>query len=96
MAVLTNVLYWLGVETGVETGVGAEVTAGAEKTHKSIILYAKNIWPVSREKRPSDITHSVDQYQPLYHVKTHISNQIVYTARNICAIDVMSVKKCRP
>ena len=28
-----------------------------------------NIWPASHEKGPSDISHSVDQDQPLYDVE---------------------------
>ena len=52
------------------------------------------IWPASREKEPSDITNSVDPDQPLHNIEN--SNQIIYTVINICAIDVTSVKKCRP
>jgi len=55
-----------------------------------------HIWPASHEKGPSDISHSVDLDQPYTMLKTPIRNQIVYTARNICVIDVTSVKKCRP
>ena len=29
----------------------------------------KAIWPASREKGPSDISHSIDQDQPLYDVE---------------------------
>ena len=44
-------------------------------------------WPASREKGPSDISHSEDQDQP---------QKDVEIARKIIAIDVMIVKKCRP
>ena len=56
-------------------------------------------WPASRKKGPSDISHNVDQDQPLYDVEnssTYSSIPIAYTARNVCAVDVTSVKKCRP
>ena len=52
------------------------------------------IWPASRKKGPLVITHNVDPDQSLYDVKN--TYQIVYTARNLSAIDVTSVKKCRP
>ena len=54
------------------------------------------IWPASREKGPSDITNIVDQNQPYTMLKTAIHNSHVSTARNVCAIYVTSVKKCRP
>ena len=54
------------------------------------------IWPASHEKGPSDISHSVDQDQPLYKLKTHKHNKIVYKSSKFSAIDVMIVKKCRP
>jgi len=58
-------------------------------------LYIKYIiWPTSREKWPRDITNSVDKVQPNMICKTAIRNPIGYTKRNICAIDVTSVKKC--
>ena len=57
------------------------------------IKHQHTISPASREKGPSDISHSVDTDQPLYDVE---NTYIVYIARKINAIDVMIVKKCRP
>ena len=31
-----------------------------------VILIVITVWPASHEKRPSDISHSVDQEHPLY------------------------------
>ena len=45
-----------------------------------------DIWPVSHEKGPSDITNSTDPDQPLQDIKilkTVIRNPIVKMARNI-------------
>ena len=53
------------------------------------------MWPASCKKEPSDITNSVDPDHPNTMMKTAtcICNPIAYTARNICAFNVTSVKK---
>ena len=53
------------------------------------------VWPASRKKGPSDISKCVDQDQPLNLIENSYTYPIVYVARNICIIDVTSVKTCR-
>ena len=50
---------------------------------------------VTRKGTFGHFGHSVDQVSPYTILKTATRNPIAYTARNICAIDVTSVKKCR-
>ena len=62
-------------------------------------IYSDNFcwsWPASREKGPLDISHGVDQDQPPNDVENTYTYQTVHTPRKINAIDVTSVKKCRP
>jgi len=49
-----------------------------------------------RQKGPSDITYSVDPDQPLHNIENCYTSSNYLHSKNICDIDVTSVKKCRP